>query len=50
MTGSVMNVGQLKAHPQWLEDEIYERLFRTCEIAAFLDIPIDRIVAFIAEK
>lgn len=29
------NIGRLTSRPQWLQNEIYERFFRACEIAAF---------------
>ena len=29
------NVGRLNERPQWLQNEVYERFFRACEICAF---------------
>ncbi len=31
------NLGRLKNRPQWLQDEIYECIFRACEISAFTE-------------
>lgn len=31
------NFGRLKNRPQWLQDEIYECIFRACEISAFTE-------------
>jgi predicted transposase/invertase (TIGR01784 family) len=31
------NLGRLKNRPQWLQNEIYECIFRACEISAFTE-------------
>ena len=31
------NLGKLKDRPKWLQDEIYECIFRACEISAFTE-------------
>ena len=31
------NLGRLKNRPQWLQNEIYEYIFRACEISAFTE-------------
>ena len=31
------NLGKLKGRPKWLQDEVYECIFRACEISAFTE-------------
>ena len=31
------NLGKLKGRPNWLQDEVYECIFRACEISAFTE-------------
>ena len=31
------NLGKLKSRPKWLQDEVYECIFRACEISAFTE-------------
>ena len=31
------NLGKLKSRPKWLQDEVYECIFRDCEISAFTE-------------
>ena len=31
------NLGKLKGRPKWLQDEVYECIFRACELSAFTE-------------